>query len=127
MPAAGHLPKEQRMPGVDQDLFPAQADSSQQLDQGPDGKRLEPNDSRLHPSHRFANSGDQQEKHLGTRGINRVGITSAIDVRVNIQIAKECQVIIGWDVAVWIDSGGLNPSIPYVAEDIRREEGRGNE
>ncbi len=41
VPAAGYLPKDHRVPGIDQHLFAGQAEGRQQLDQDPDGERLQ--------------------------------------------------------------------------------------
>ena len=56
-----------------------------------------------------------------------MGVASPIDVRIYIRITQEGQMRIGWNVAKWVDAGRLHSSVPYVAEDIRRKEGRGEE
>src|ERR1700688_1901457 len=118
MAAAGNLPKQHRVPGVDQYLLSAYAEGAQELDQDPDGERFDADHPYLHPSDGRANAGDEQEKHLCTRGIKGVGVGAAIDVGVDIEVAQKGEMRIRGNVAIGIDAGRLYLSVPHVAENI---------
>jgi len=85
----------------------------QQLDDDPDRERFQPHPwppSSIAPTRLMRLS--KARKGSVLRGDRRCGVASPIDVGINIRVAKECQMGIGRDVAIWIDTGRLHPSVP---------------
>jgi len=121
MAATREFPKRQRMPGIDEDSLPRQAKERKEMEQQHHSRHLEGDHRRPHGGQRVADAGGAEEDELGDRRIDRRRVDAAIDVGENCVVPQRREVRIDRDVAIGIDPGGLDPTVPDIAVRVIRE------
>ena len=124
MAVPGDLPDGQGMPGIDQDPLRRRVAAAEQKQDQKNGSHIEGDHGQLHRRHPIGDAGHEEEDDLRHGRIDRAGIASPVDIRVDCCIAQVGQRRIRGNIAVGIDSGPLDPAVPDIAVDIRREGGR---
>ena len=121
MAVPGDLPDGQGMPGIDQDPLRRRVAAAEQEQDQKNGSHIEGDHGQLHRRHPVGDAGHEEEDHLRHGRIDRAGIAGPVDIRVDRCVAQVGQSRIRGNIAVGIDSGPLDPAVPDIAVDIRRE------
>jgi len=106
------------MPSIEYDVVSWGACGLQDQEQCPDADRFDRDEKQLDRRHSFAETGGHEKQHLRDRRVDCRRVVVAVDIRKDGFVAQRCEIGVGRNVAIRIDSGSLNTPIPNVAVDV---------
>ena len=118
MAAIGNLPQGKRMPEIGDHARHRAVHAPQQQHDQRDGDGLAAQQCKTHHGHVLTDPRDNEEEELRHRRIDGDGGIGPVDVGKDRPVAQKRQRLVGREIAIGIDAGGLNPAIPDIAIDV---------